>query len=368
MHVTVDYLRHWQERGKKIGVYCAGNHGRHFSRILGLVGVRTSLYLDSDRRKWNTEIGGIPCCNPDELSGSKDLLVFVCIASEHYLSVLNSVKERFQVADFTDVIDDIIRHYRDIYLKMIEMYASLDAADVFYHLPLYTVPAAGPGGSCGERIAVYTGIFGGYDEIHIPRVHPSQIDYFFVSDHDPGDIGPFRWIDAKRVIPENLPSPIKRNRYIKMHPHVLFPDYRYSIYLDGNIGVTGDITGFVHQNRSGISVFTHPKRDCVFYEALTIVNYRRVVPADVCRQMKRYLEEGMPLHYGMPEMPVIAMEHAKPECRRILEEWWREFDAGAQRDQLSFMYAGWKRAASYIRRNTAGRAGESQTLPERGSI
>ena len=141
MHVTVDYLRHWQERGKKIGVYFAGNHGRHFSRILGLVGVRTSLYLDSDRRKWNTEIGGIPCCNPDELSGSKDLLVFVCITSEHYLSVLNSVKERFQVADFTDVIDDIIRHYRDIYLKMIEMYASLDAADVFYHLPLYTVPA-----------------------------------------------------------------------------------------------------------------------------------------------------------------------------------------------------------------------------------
>lgn len=348
MHVTIDYLRQWQESGKKIAVYCAGTHGKHFSRILRLVGVRTSLYLDSDSGKWNTEIDGVPCCNPDGLSGSKDLLVFVCIASEQYLSVLNSVKERFQTADFTDVIDDIILHYRDVYLKMIELYASLDAADIFYHLPLNTAPAVGPSDFCGDRIAVYTGIFGGYDEVHIPRVHPSNIDYFFVSDHDPGDIGPFHWMDAKRVIPEILSSPIKRNRYIKMHPHLLFPDYKYSIYLDGNIGVTGDITEFVHHNKSGISVFMHPKRDCIFYEAITIVNFRRVVPSDVCQQMERYLEEGMPLHYGMPEMPVIAMEHAKPECRKILEDWWREFDCGAQRDQLSFMYAVWKNGMTLL--------------------
>lgn len=48
------------------------------------------------------------------------------------------------------------------------------------------------------------------------------------------------------------------------------------------------------------------------------------------------------MHYGLPEMPVIAMEHQNPRCIKIMEDWWEEFDSGAQRDQLSFMYVMWK--------------------------
>lgn len=343
MPVTIDYLRCWQAAGKKIAVYCAGNHGKHFSRILGLAGLRVDLYMDSDRRKWNTTIDGVPCCNPAKLSGDKNLLVFICIAAEHYPAVWASIKDSFQIADFTDVIDDIILHEQDIYLQMIEMYASLDAAEIFYRPAVKTAPSGNPEYMAGEeRIAVYTGIFGDYDAVCIPCVHPPDIDYYFVSDSRPEGIYPFQWIDAKRVIPQRITSPIKRNRYIKMHPHELFPDYKYSIYLDGNIAIQGDVSTFIHQNKSGISVFMHPKRDCLFYEAITIVNCRRVTAEDVRRQMARYLREGMPVRYGMPEMPVIAMEHAKPACRKILEDWWQEFDHEAQRDQLSFMYAMWK--------------------------
>lgn len=108
MRVTVDSLRRWQEEGKKIAVYCAGNHGNHFSRIMKRVGLRTDFFLDSDKRKWGMEVDGIPCRDPSGLAGKEDLLVFIAIASEHYFSVWDCVKDRFQIADFTDVIDDII--------------------------------------------------------------------------------------------------------------------------------------------------------------------------------------------------------------------------------------------------------------------
>ena len=86
----------------------------------------------------------------------------------------------------------------------------------------------------------------------------------------------------------------------------------------------------------------HPARECIYHEAMSIVNFKRVNADDVCHQMKRYMEEGMPSHYGLGEMSIIAREHNKAECTSVMETWWKEFDNESQRDQLSFMYAMWK--------------------------
>lgn len=346
MYVTIEFLKKWKNSGKKIAIYCAGAHGRLFLIILKMFGIEPDCFLDNDLRKWNTEIEGITCYKPELYAGREDVIVFICITLQHYFEVFNGAKQKgiVHIADFSDVFDDIISNYREAYLELINRFADLEPADIFYSL------SANKNAVCSDdreepvtdRIAVYTGIFGDYDEICLPQACPQNIDYYFISDRQPVNIGPFHWIDGKKVIPDSVGTPVKRNRYIKMHPHKLFPDYRYSVYIDGNITVTADITGFVHRNKSGISVFMLPWRECVYYEALAVVNARRVVASDVCRQVKRYMDEGMPMHYGLPEMPVIAMEHQNPRCIKIMEDWWDEFDSGAQRDQLSFMYVMWK--------------------------
>lgn len=127
-----------------------------------------------------------------------------------------------------------------------------------------------------------------------------------------------------------------------MHPHLFLGAYAYSVYMDGNILIKDDISSFLRESRTGISVFMHPMRECIYYEALSIVNFKRVNADDVCRQMNRYFAEGMPYRYGLAEMPVIAREHMKTECIDVMETWWDEFDSESQRDQLSFMYALWK--------------------------
>ena len=347
MKNTITYLKCWQNNGKKVAIYCAGRHGLLFSEILKRCGVRIDVFFDSSSVKWGEEIDdGVYCANPRQIVDKELYMVFICIDPRYYEQVRNTVcKAGYEnIVDFNAVLDDVIMNHRRLYCNLIRQYQSIPAAEVFY-TPFGRQKALWDG--CGaarqaERIAVYTGIFGDYDELCEPAVIPPNVDYYFLSDVKPERESVFKWIDAKTVIPAEVTSPVKRNRYIKMHPHLLFPDYKYSVYIDGNIYVKGDITSFVRENPSGITVFMHPKRDCIFYEAVTIVNFQRVAAEDVCRQMEKYLDEGMPLHYGMPEMPVIAREHHKPACRRIMEDWWKEFDMGAQRDQLSFMYAVWK--------------------------
>lgn len=328
-----------------IALFCAGTHGRVFADILQMLQIQPDFFLDNDKKKWNTQIDGMMCYEPARFSGRKDVLVFACIEMRYYFGIVNDIKQRgFEwVADFTDVFDDLIAHYPDEYFRLIEKSSVYEEAGVFYCLSSnkkaavadFTKPVR-------DRIAVYTGIFGGYDEICLPRVQPPNIDYYFISDEPPVYGNPFQWIDARSVIPNNITDPIKKNRYIKMHAHKLFPQYRYSVYIDGNITLIADASMFVQKNKSGVSAFMLPWRDCVYYEAFAVVNDRRVLAEDVSRQMRRYLEEGMPMHYGLPEMSVIAMEHGKSECIGVMETWWREFVTGAQRDQLSFMYAMWK--------------------------
>lgn len=346
MRIDIEFLKQWKIEGKKIAIYCAGMHGRLFSIILKELGIEIDFFLDNNEEKWNTLIDGRMCYEPALFAEKEDVIAFVCVTLEHYYEVLDNAKQKgiIRIADFTDVFDDMIVNYKETYLQLIERFATLEEAGIFYSLSPNKEADKSDNEKIfiSDRIAVYTGIFGNYDEICKPQVCPSNIDYYFISDERPTDIKPFHWIDGKKVIPNNITSPIKRNRYIKMHPHELFPQYKYSVYIDGNITITADISGFINHNNSGISTFMLPWRECIYYEALATVNDRRVVADDVCRQMKRYLDEGMPIRYGLPEMPVIAMEHSKQQCIKIMEDWWKEFDSGAQRDQLSFMYVMWK--------------------------
>ncbi len=344
--MNISELKNWSKDKKKIAIFCAGQVGIAIYRILQKCGVRVDCFFDNDAQKHGTEIVDGCCCeDADEVAEKENYLIFIGILERYYDAVEADVRKKgfANIADFTELFDDIVVHYTDLYKKLVIWFQEYPLLEVFcVRQPNRNSDAAAGRILKSRRTAVYTSIFGQYDSICMPQAEAGRMDYYFISDEKKQDIDGYIWIDAKKVIPETITSPIKRNRYVKMHPHLLFPEYDYSIYVDGNIEIKQDISSFIRESRSGISVFMHPRRDCIFYEAVTIVNFKRVPADDVNKQMERYIKEGMPLHYGLPEMPVIAREHNKPACRKIMDEWWNEFDRGAQRDQLSFMYVMWK--------------------------
>lgn len=338
-----------KESGKFI-IYCAGLHGILFYRVLKVCGISIDFFSDSDSSKWGKYIvDDIICINPEKLK-KYNCMGVICVERSNYEEVYEWVHKvkLFETIEISYIIDDLVLNNHKLYFDVMRSHAVQKSADIFYDLyPNNKSIKADIQkleiNMSKERIAIYTAVFGEYDTICFQQYLNNNMDYFYVSDTKPKELpGYYHWINAKNIIPDYIKSPIKRNRFIKMHPHLFLKSYTYSIYIDGNISIKSDLSNFLCKSKTGIAVFMHPMRECIYYEALSIVNFKRVDVEDVCKQMNRYFEEGMPYRYGLTEMPVIVREHMKQECVDVMETWWGEFDLESQRDQLSFMYALWK--------------------------
>ncbi len=331
--------------GKKIAIYGAGLFGTEFKKFLSRFGIQIDLFIDNDIKKSDCFIDGIPCILPENLAGDSAYLTFICVNINLYNTVYEKAIEQgiINICDTRRLLDSFIIRNNTVFFEMFK-YRFLDKpADLFFNNDGITKNSKPPKKNIGnDRIAVYTSAFGDYDDFVIPEERPYNIDYYFISDNKPETSTDYIWIDAGKYISPHISSPIKRNRYIKMHPHLIFPDYKYSIYVDANIQIKGDLSEIICESNLGISAFKHYWRDCLYYEAISLVNAKRIIPEDAIVQTKKYLSEKMPVHFGLTEMGVIAREHNKKKCINLMNSWWDEFDNYALRDQISFPYVLWK--------------------------
>ena len=171
-------------------------------------------------------------------------------------------------------------------------------------------------------------------------------DWDYICFCDDPKYGPYHsWPSAVwqyAPIPDNIKdlSPAKQARWIKLHPHILFPDYEESLWVDGNAEIIGDINELVSQE--GITFIRHPYRDCTYREQLSIWKDKKDSPLHTIPQTLKYLEGGLPYNYGLPETGYIYRKHHDPKCIEFMECWWKEILNGSYRDQLSVMWAVYK--------------------------
>ena len=141
-------------------------------------------------------------------------------------------------------------------------------------------------------------------------------------------------------------------------------DYEYSIFIDGNMKVVGNIDELIDKYLSDANVafYSHnhntlDARNCPYDEARTILalgeknmkitpergilNYKDN-PYLIKKQMDRYAHEGFPTNNGLITGMVILRRHNESDCMRVMEDWWTEIKYGSKRDQLSFNYVAWK--------------------------
>lgn len=197
-----------------------------------------------------------------------------------------------------------------------------------------------------ERIAVYSCLFGTGDHIQEPVCRPDNIDYYMITDQPLAPDSAWTPVEWQNLCDPSW-TPAMKNRYFKMHPDVLFPSYRYSIYLDANIKVITDLTPYIFRTGdAGLGLHWHSRLDCV-YDELTMVVAMKKLGAPDAERYRRYLEhQGMPAHYGLLEGNVIVREHHKESCRKIMDRWWEQFRRRVSRDQVSLPYVLWKAGIS----------------------
>ena len=194
---------------------------------------------------------------------------------------------------------------------------------------------------------IYTSVFGGYDEVVEQSSNGWDWKCFSEDTHTP--------------IYEDNNRNAKR---FKVLPHRYLKDYEYSVFIDGNMTVRGDLNELVDKYLvdSNVAFFSHSNnnldgRNCAYDEARTIfelgdknmkatpdrgiLNYKDN-PFVIEKQMNRYIDEGFPKNSGLITGMVILRRHNKADCIQTMEDWWTEIKYNSKRDQLSFNYCAWK--------------------------
>ena len=188
---------------------------------------------------------------------------------------------------------------------------------------------------------IYTTIFGGYDDITKPTL-PNNWDWKCFSEENSIPLYTDNTRNAKKF---------------KVLPHRYLQDYEYSIFIDGNMYVVGNVDELIEKylSDSNIAFFDHNKnrmdpRDCIYDEYNAIMNLGKNDPNQNFKdnpqvmydQVKGYQDEGYPSHNGLITGMVILRRHNEKDCIRVMEDWWTEIKYGSKRDQLSFNYVAWK--------------------------
>lgn len=192
-----------------------------------------------------------------------------------------------------------------------------------------------------DRIAIYTCIVGGYDELRQPAVAPDGFDFIcFVGmgEMTQGSTGVWN----VRELPVHFGSATYDARWAKTHPHKLLPDYAASVWIDGNIALLdGTLYRAAHiKAAAGVkySGVTHPDRDCTYEEARKCFDMKYLNIFELMWVWVYLRAKGLPRHAGLNENNIIFRRHNDPDIVALDEMWWSRLPRLGRRDQLSLMW------------------------------
>lgn len=194
-----------------------------------------------------------------------------------------------------------------------------------------------------NKNVVYTCITGGYDTLIEPKYITEGFDYVCFTDDL--TIESNTW--EIRQLPNETDelSQVKKQRFVKTHPHLLLSDYDISIWVDGNVELKNDLNDFIEQNDENdcyVFVPEHPSRKCIYDEERAVISMKKDIKENTEKQINRYKEEKFPPKNGLLQSNILFRKHNNEDCIKLMEKWWEEIKNGSHRDQLSFNYASWK--------------------------
>lgn len=194
-----------------------------------------------------------------------------------------------------------------------------------------------------QKIVVYMCVLGKYDNIPVPLCSFDNVDYILITDNL--EISNSGWTIVNYNKYTDIQDPILANRYIKFHPFLIFPDYDYSIYIDGNVRPIADIREFINRcsSNTGIAMHRHWERDDIYQEAKACKLLKRGNEEKLEKQIQRYRVEGFPQNFGMNEATIIVSDLHNFTAKKLEDSWWEEFHSSESlRDQIAWPYVLWK--------------------------
>ncbi|XP_008797009.1 uncharacterized protein LOC103712303 [Phoenix dactylifera] len=151
------------------------------------------------------------------------------------------------------------------------------------------------------------------------------------------------------VVVRDLPFADQRlnGKIPKMLSHRLFPEARYSIWVDSKSQFRRDPLGVLEallwRTNSILAISEHGARSSLYDEGRAIVKKHKATPEEVEVQLSQYWQDGIPDEKrfngkkALAEASVIVREHT-PMTNLFMCLWFNEVVRFTSRDQLSFPY------------------------------
>lgn len=200
------------------------------------------------------------------------------------------------------------------------------------------------------RKVIYTVIVGGYDDVRSLPPFPGW-DFVLLTDRKPPLwkrlLRRSRW--QVRVF-ENPGLDLTRySRLPKLKPHLFFPDYDYSVYIDGNARFKRDPSELLEVlGWPDFAVSEHPFRSNLYDEFGECVRMGFDVLDVFEKQEEKYRREGLSDPAPLYENNLILRRHNHTKVVELGECWFQELCENSKRDQLSLPYICWRKKLNPI--------------------
>lgn len=197
-----------------------------------------------------------------------------------------------------------------------------------------------------NNYVVYTASFGSYDIIRDPlRVNP-KVDYICFTDNKEfsSKVWQCIYLDVKSFDSRLLA------RSIKHLPHLLFPKYQYSMWIDAKCQIIGNSDNIFKASlepNSKFSLFRHHIRSRVYQEVFACIKIGHDSFLKIIKQYVKYRLSGFRDDSDLIESRVLVRRHLDQEVVEFQEAWFNEVCSSSIRDQLSFNYIAWLKGFNY---------------------
>ncbi|HBI50453.1 MAG TPA: hypothetical protein DDY21_01215 [Candidatus Moranbacteria bacterium] len=193
---------------------------------------------------------------------------------------------------------------------------------------------------------IYTCITNGYDPFINHKYIDSNWDYVCFTDNL-NIVGNKNSTWEVRPLIFNELDDIKNQRWHKLHPHILFPEYEKSIWVDANVnilkdGFFGDIKKAINEDEL-MSIAPHPIRNCIYDELDACIDMGKDNIEIMKKQIELVKKNNFPKGVGLFETNIIYRKHLNPLVISVMDDWWWWIKNYSRRDQLSLNYVLWKK-------------------------
>ena len=200
-----------------------------------------------------------------------------------------------------------------------------------------------------KRVVVYSCLIGDYDNVTTFK-RQKGYDYILFTDQK---IVNTNWtvLPIPREVERMKLSNIKKQRYIKIHPHKFFKNYDLSIYIDANYIIKGDLDDFLINTLNPLDIIyiTHLQFGRGIHQAIKTAISRKLDKFSVLNDtLTRYNNLKILKKPGIVNAGLIIRKHHKEDCIKLMDKWWEEIEKYSHVDNFAFNYAGYMTGVRFL--------------------